>query len=443
MPKFVKNTFVTVLFLLSSVFTVLIVKNVFASKIKKIEKPVINSSGPLITKNTNTKNVMKISGQKQSEDEQSGEKVEKKKKKKTSLKSIIFQIIGYVSSVLVFSAFYMKTMIPLRIVAICSNFTFITYALLGGLYPILVLHSVLLPLNVHRLRQMLKLIKKVKEASQGGNNLEFLTPYMTSEEYESGQILFNKGDKADKIYFIKNGDIVLPEIQKGMGAGATLGEVGIFAPDNVRACSAVASGKVEALTITSEKVLQLYYQNPTFGFFLIRTIAEIASKGSEQKTGMVVALDELEKAESNFEQEIDIKDQETSPDASSKVSNKSTKDTIEDDEIIFDDDLAIEDINRNKKLDLHVEENIIYFLGELIWPEIQTFTDEIEKLKEINKPMILDVSNVYKFDSSGTGLLIALFNVLPETQLRINEQLHDIKNASDIITHVLESLVFR
>jgi len=64
-------------------------------------------------------------------------------------------VAAWVASILVFCAFFMKTMIPLRIVGIASNAAFIAYALLGlhygvfgRVYPILVLHSYLLPLNV-------------------------------------------------------------------------------------------------------------------------------------------------------------------------------------------------------------------------------------------------------------------------------------------------------
>jgi hypothetical protein len=61
--------------------------------------------------------------------------------------------IGFLASALVLAAFGMKDMVNLRIVAICSNFAFIAYALLLHLLPILVLHVVLLPLNGWRLAQ--------------------------------------------------------------------------------------------------------------------------------------------------------------------------------------------------------------------------------------------------------------------------------------------------
>jgi CRP/FNR family transcriptional regulator, cyclic AMP receptor protein len=80
-------------------------------------------------------------------------------------------IAGWISAALVFSTFFMKTMLPLRLTAIASNVAFMTYALLGlaygqfgRLYPIFVLHACLLPLNVTRLRQLRRVIAAVRDA---------------------------------------------------------------------------------------------------------------------------------------------------------------------------------------------------------------------------------------------------------------------------------------
>jgi hypothetical protein len=55
------------------------------------------------------------------------------------------EFLGYVGAGLVFATFYMKTMIPLRVVGVTSNLTFLLYAWFAGLVPVFVLHSVLLP----------------------------------------------------------------------------------------------------------------------------------------------------------------------------------------------------------------------------------------------------------------------------------------------------------
>ena len=61
--------------------------------------------------------------------------------------------VGYVASVLVFAAFCMNDMIPLRLVSVCSNIAFLIYGLALGLMPVWLLHAVLLPINCWRLWQ--------------------------------------------------------------------------------------------------------------------------------------------------------------------------------------------------------------------------------------------------------------------------------------------------
>jgi len=66
---------------------------------------------------------------------------------------ITWDAIGYVASVLVFAAFCMKDIIPLRLVSLCSNVAFLVYGLALGLMPVWCLHAVLLPINCWRLWQ--------------------------------------------------------------------------------------------------------------------------------------------------------------------------------------------------------------------------------------------------------------------------------------------------
>ncbi len=63
--------------------------------------------------------------------------------------------LGYVAASLVLATFCAKTMVPLRLLAIASNCAFIAYGGAGHLWPVLLLHAVMLPLNVVRLREAL------------------------------------------------------------------------------------------------------------------------------------------------------------------------------------------------------------------------------------------------------------------------------------------------
>jgi len=77
-------------------------------------------------------------------------------------------LLGYAASVSVLATFCMSTMVPLRVVAIGSNILFATFGALAHIYPVLVLHVILLPINVTRLIQLLRLHLRNQECARLG-----------------------------------------------------------------------------------------------------------------------------------------------------------------------------------------------------------------------------------------------------------------------------------
>jgi hypothetical protein len=67
--------------------------------------------------------------------------------------SDISDLLGYAAAALVLVAFSLRSINALRSAAIASNLMFIAYAATAHLMPVLILHALLLPLNVWRLRQ--------------------------------------------------------------------------------------------------------------------------------------------------------------------------------------------------------------------------------------------------------------------------------------------------
>ncbi len=183
-------------------------------------------------------------------------------------------IVGYIASLFTAITFYMKTIIPLRLFAICSNIAFIAYGFYGKLYPVLILHIFLLPLNIIRLVQMKKLVNKVRESSRGDYSMDCLVPYMTKRNFAKGETLFKKGDSADKIFYINKGTVDLIEIDKKVSTGEIIGEIGIFSPFKERTATAVCKEECEIFTINDETMAQLFFQNPSFGYYLIQLVCK-------------------------------------------------------------------------------------------------------------------------------------------------------------------------
>lgn len=201
----------------------------------------------------------------------------------------IGEFLGYLASGLVFLTFCMKTMIPLRLLAIGSNLAFISYGLVDGLIPIVILHCMLLPLNLVRLYQMYNLIKTIRQAVRGDLSLDGILPYMTRRRFERGAILFRKGDTAGQMFYMLAGRIHLLEIDKSIGEGTVIGEISMFSPQKERTATARCESDCDLLAIDDDKVMQLYFQNPQFGFALIRLITSRLIENSEAATARITA----------------------------------------------------------------------------------------------------------------------------------------------------------
>ncbi len=198
------------------------------------------------------------------------------------------QLLGFLAACLMFSTFYMKNMIPLRIVGIASNIAFIAYTANARIWPVLFLHTALLPMNCLRLAQMVKLIKQVRRASEGDMSFEFMIPHMTKEFFEEGEVVFRKGDRAEKIYLLKSGHLSVDELDTAIKPGELFGEMGVFASEQVRSATLRCKTDAELLSMTDKQIRQLYYQNPDFGFYLIQLLLKRFSQNDAH--GLKAAL---------------------------------------------------------------------------------------------------------------------------------------------------------
>jgi CRP/FNR family transcriptional regulator, cyclic AMP receptor protein len=179
-----------------------------------------------------------------------------------------------VAALLVLVSAFVKTMIPLRWLAVASNVGFIVYGIYHPAPLMVVLHAVLLPVNLWRVWQMMQLTRRVAASSADSQQLEvWLRPYMRSKQYKAGQVIFSDGDEAKRMYFLASGEVELPEVGRVLQAGQMFGEIAFFAPDRRRSSSAVCRSACTLMSIDEDTFKQLVYQNPDFGLEVVRLIA--------------------------------------------------------------------------------------------------------------------------------------------------------------------------
>jgi Cyclic nucleotide-binding domain len=167
-----------------------------------------------------------------------------------------------------------RTIVPLRILGIISIIFFIGYGALAGAVATFFLYLLSLPINIIRLRQMLTLVKKARLSAQGDLSMDWLRPFMSPRKYKKNDVLFEKGDVAKEMFYTVSGKFLVKEINVELPPGRIMGELGFIDPNNKRTGTVVALENSEVLTITYDRLLELYFQNPEFGYYFLRLTTE-------------------------------------------------------------------------------------------------------------------------------------------------------------------------
>src|SRR5882757_8340495 len=178
----------------------------------------------------------------------------------------LFALIGAIFFV---ATLLTQTMVPLRVANMIGCAFFAGFGALAGNITTFLLYLLMVPINAYRLRQMLNLIKTARTATQGDTSMEWLKPFMTERKYRKGDILMKKGDAADEMFLTVTGKFLVTEIKVELPPGRLMGELGFLTPDNRRTATIECIEDGHVLTITYEKLLEIYFQNPQFGYYFL------------------------------------------------------------------------------------------------------------------------------------------------------------------------------
>jgi Cyclic nucleotide-binding domain len=162
-----------------------------------------------------------------------------------------------------------RTMVPLRVSNMVSNLSFAAYGALAGDIKTFLLYLLLFPINAVRLRQMLKLVEKARNATQGDLSMEWLRPFMTERKYRRGDTLFKKDDTATEMLLTVTGKFLVKEIDVELPPGRLMGELGFLTPDKRRTATIECIEDGQVLAITYDRLLEIYFQNPQFGYYFL------------------------------------------------------------------------------------------------------------------------------------------------------------------------------
>jgi hypothetical protein len=184
-------------------------------------------------------------------------------------------VFGFIGAALTVASYLMKSMLPLRMVALSANFFLVVYALNGPhgpSWPTVALYLAMIPINMKKVVEIRKLVRAIQNAKADTPVSEWLLPHMTRRQVKAGTTLWNKGDKATEMFYVESGRLNLLEYDEAIGPGSIVGEIGLFAPDNRRTRTIVCETDCTLYSLSGEAMAKLYYQNPQLGFHVMRLI---------------------------------------------------------------------------------------------------------------------------------------------------------------------------
>jgi CRP-like cAMP-binding protein len=76
------------------------------------------------------------------------------------------------------------------------------------------------------------------------------------------------------MFYTVSGKFLLPELGIEIGPGQLVGELGLLAPENKRTATLECLQGGDVLTLNYDKVRELYFQNPQFGFYFLTLTSE-------------------------------------------------------------------------------------------------------------------------------------------------------------------------
>ncbi len=186
--------------------------------------------------------------------------------------------------------FLVPTMVRLRVYGIFSALFFMAYGALAAAIPTFMMYLLLLPINSVRLFQILKLVKKARVAVQGDLSIDWLKPFMDSRSYKKGDVLFHKGETAHEMYLTISGKFLVKEISVELPPGRLLGELGFVTPGNKRTQPVECIEDGSVMTITYDRLLEVYFGYPDFGYYFLRLTSDRLMQNNARLEGTIEQL---------------------------------------------------------------------------------------------------------------------------------------------------------
>lgn len=196
----------------------------------------------------------------------------------------VAEIIGWSGSIISLLSVSMRTMVPLRILAFIAAAFFIAFGIMMEIWHSVFLNACLLAFNAWRLWEIHKITKDVSTLKGEPSEFKWLRDVSRPKSYSAGELVFQKGEAPDGLYYLDKGHVMLEEIGVTLKPGDVFGEIAFFTDQRARTASARCIDDCKIVPIDEASFVSIYHNNPTFSVSIVKLIAKRLLEGKVTQT---------------------------------------------------------------------------------------------------------------------------------------------------------------
>lgn len=187
----------------------------------------------------------------------------------------IIEAVGWLAVLFKLATFSINSMIWLRVLVIVSSVCFIIYSALFQIWPLLTIEVVLLSINAYRLYEIIALRRLVTHMTdESETDFSAAMAYGKRRDIKAGDVLFEKGDPVDSLYYLAEGLVEIEGQNVTVPAGNIFGEMAFFNSSAERMATVRCVEDTVVYELNEKRFTRLQYEDPKFAMAVMRLVTK-------------------------------------------------------------------------------------------------------------------------------------------------------------------------
>lgn len=187
----------------------------------------------------------------------------------------MIEAVGWLAVLFKLATFSMNSMIWLRVLVILSSVCFVIYSALFQIWPLLAIEIILLSMNAYRLYELIALRRLVTHMTDDSEaDFSAAMAYGKKREIQAGDVLFEKGDPVDSLYYIAEGLVEIEGQDVTVPAGNIFGEMAFFNSSAQRMATVHCVEDTVVYELNEKRFTRLQYEDPKFAISVMRLVTK-------------------------------------------------------------------------------------------------------------------------------------------------------------------------